>query len=118
MKRAQAQAGLLQQGFQSAQDQALKQLQAQQGLGTYQTQLGQAGQAQQQAILDAAQVAAKEATVFTIHTDLGLVGQQLITNSTRCIPNTKSVGYQQPQAPASPLSHCIGSRNGDCTSIG
>jgi hypothetical protein len=35
LKRAQAQAGLLQQGFQSAQDQALKQLQAQQGLGNH-----------------------------------------------------------------------------------
>jgi len=106
MKRAQAQAGLLQQGFQSAQDQALKQLQAQQGLGTYQTQLGQAGQAQQQAILDAAQVAAKEAT-YEPFTRLGLVGQQLAQIQPGAFP-TQSVGYQQPQAPVSPLSTALG----------
>jgi len=106
MKRAQAQAGLQQQGFQSAQDQALKQLQAQQGLGTYQTQLGQAGQAQQQAILDAAQVAAKEAT-YEPFTRLGLVGQQLAQIQPGAFP-TQSVGYQQPQAPVSPLSTALG----------
>ena len=106
MKRAQAQAGLQQQGFQSAQDQALKQLQAQQGLGTYQTQLGQAGQAQQQAILDAAQIAAKEAT-YEPFTRLGLVGQQLAQIQPGAFP-TQSVGYQQPQAPVSPLSTALG----------
>jgi hypothetical protein len=106
MKRAQAQAGLQQQGFQSAQDQALKQLAAQQGLGTYQTQLGQAGQAQQQAILDAAQVAAKEAT-YEPFTRLGLVGQQLAQIQPGAFP-TQSVGYQQPQAPVSPLSTALG----------
>jgi hypothetical protein len=106
LKRAQAQAGLLQQGFQSAQDQALKQLQAQQGLGTYQTQLGQAGQAQQQAILDASQVAAKEAQ-YSPFTQLGLVGQQLAQIQPGAFP-TQSVGYQQPQAPASPLSQALG----------
>jgi len=106
MKRAQAQAGLQQQGFQSAQDQALKQLQAQQGLGTYQTQLGQAGQAQQQAILDAAQVAAKEST-YEPFTRLGLVGQQLAQIQPGAFP-TQSVGYQQPQAPVSPLSTALG----------
>ena len=90
LKRAQAQAGLLQQGFQSAQDQALKQLQAQQGLGTYQTQLGQAGQAQQQAILDASQVAAKEAQ-YSPFTQLGLVGQQLAQIQPGAFP-TQTVG--------------------------
>lgn len=99
-------ANLRQQGFQSAQEQALKQLQAQQGLGTYQTQLGQAGQAQQQAILDAAQVAAKEAT-YEPFTRLGLVGQQLAQIQPGAFP-TQSVGYQQPQAPVSPLSTALG----------
>ena len=106
LKRAQAQAGLLQQGFQSAQDQALKQLQAQQGLGTYQTQLGQAGQAQQQAILDASQIAAKEAQ-YSPFTQLGLVGQQLAQIQPGAFP-TQTVGYQQPQAPVSPLAQALG----------
>lgn len=106
LKRAQAQAGLLQQGFQSAQEQALKQLTAQQGLGTYQTQLGQAGQAQQQAILDAAQIAAKEAQ-YSPFTQLGLVGQQLAQIQPGAFP-TQTVGYQQPQAPASPLAQALG----------
>jgi hypothetical protein len=75
-KRAMSMANLLNQGYNQAQAQAASQLQAQQGLGTYQTQLGQAGQAQQQAILDASTVAAKEST-FEPFTRLGLVGQQL-----------------------------------------
>ena len=45
--RSGLQAQLLAQGFQQAQAAAASQLAAQQGLGTYQTQLGQAGQAQQ-----------------------------------------------------------------------
>ena len=56
--RAGLQAQLLAQGFQQAQAAAAQDLAARQGLGTYQTQLGQAGQAQQQAILDAAAAAA------------------------------------------------------------
>ena len=55
--RAGLQAQLLAQGFQQAQAAAAQDLAARQGLGTYQTQLGQAGQAQQQAILDAAAAA-------------------------------------------------------------
>ena len=54
MQRAGLQAQLLQQGFQQAQQAAAQDLAARQGLGTYQTQLGQAGQAQTQAGLDAA----------------------------------------------------------------
>ena len=49
--RANLQAQLLAQGFQQAQAAAAQDLAAQQGLGQYQTQLGQSGQAQQQAIL-------------------------------------------------------------------
>ena len=105
-KRAATQAGLLQQGFQQAQQQALLQLQAQQGLGTYQTQLGQAGQAQQQAVLDAAQVAAREAE-YEPYTRLGLIGQQLAQIQPGAFP-TQTVGYQQPQAPVSPLATALG----------
>jgi len=105
-KRAAMQAQLLQQGFGQAQQQALAQLQAQQGLGTYQTQLGQAGQAQQQAVLDAAQAAAREAE-FEPFTRLGLVGQQLAQIQPGAFP-TQTVGYQAPAAPASPLSTALG----------
>ena len=105
-KRAALQAQLLQQGFGQAQQQALAQLQAQQGLGTYQTQLGQAGQAQQQAVLDAAQAAAREAE-FEPFTRLGLVGQQLAQIQPGAFP-TQTVGYQAPAAPASPLSTALG----------
>ena len=67
MQRAGLQAQLLQQGFQQAQQAAAADLAARQGLGTYQTQLGQAGQAQTQAGLDAAAAAAREAQFETIH---------------------------------------------------
>ena len=40
MARAMQEAQMRQQGFESSQAQAVAQLQAQQGLGTYQTQLG------------------------------------------------------------------------------
>ena len=105
-RRAQTQAQLLQQGYLQAQQQAQQQLAAQQGLGTYQTQLGQAGQAQQQAILDAAQVAAREAQ-YEPFTRLGLVGQQLAQIQPGAFP-TQTVGYQQPQASVSPLATALG----------
>ena len=74
--RAAQEAQLRQQGFQQAQQQALSQLQAQQGLGTFQSQLG--GQQRQvaQAELAADQEAAREAA-FTDYTRLGLIGPQL-----------------------------------------
>jgi hypothetical protein len=68
--------------------------------------LGQAGQAQQQAILDASQIAAKEAQ-YSPFTQLGLVGQQLAQIQPGAFP-TQTVGYQQPQAPASPLAQALG----------
>ena len=76
LNRGQLQSGLLQEGFQNAQAQALAQLQAQQGLGTYQTQLG--GQQRQidQAGLSAQQESDREAA-FADYTRLGLVGPQL-----------------------------------------
>ena len=105
-KRAMSLAQLLQSGYQNAQTAANQQLTAAQGLGQYQTQLGQAGQAQQQALLDAAQVAAKE-SAYEPFTRLGLVGQQLAQIQPGAFP-TQTVGYQQPQAPVSPLSTALG----------
>ena len=104
--RAGLQAQLLAQGFQQAQAAAAQDLAARQGLGTYQTQLGQAGQAQQQAILDAAEAAAREAE-FEPFTRLGLVGQQLAQVQPGAFP-TQTIGYQPPAAPASPLSTALG----------
>ena len=105
-KRAMTLAQLLQSGYQQAQTAANQQLTAAQGLGQYQTQLGQAGQAQQQALLDAAQVAAKE-SAYEPFTRLGLIGQQLAQIQPGAFP-TQTVGYQQPQAPVSPLSTALG----------
>ena len=85
---------------------AAQDLAARQGLGTYQTQLGQAGQAQTQAGLDAAAAAAREAQ-FEPFTRLGLVGQQLAQVQPGAFP-TQTVGYQQPQAGVSPLQTALG----------
>jgi hypothetical protein len=104
--RAGLQAQLLAQGFQQAQAAAAADLAARQGLGTYQTQLGQAGQAQQQATLDAAAAAAREAE-FEPFTRLGLVGQQLAQVQPGAFP-TQTVGYQPPAPPVSPLQTALG----------
>ena len=106
MQRAGLQAQLLQQGFQQAQQAAAADLAARQGLGTYQTQLGQAGQAQTQAGLDAAAAAAREAQ-FEPFTRLGLVGQQLAQVQPGAFP-TQTVGYQPPAPPTSPLQTALG----------
>ena len=100
------QAQLLAQGFQQAQAAAAQDLAARQGLGTYQTQLGQAGQAQQQAVLDAAAAGAREAQ-FEPFTRLGLVGQQLAQIQPGAFP-TQTVGYQAPGAGPSPLQTALG----------
>ena len=104
--RAGLQAQLLAQGFQQAQAAAAQDLAARQGLGTYQTQLGQAGQAQQQAVLDAAAAGAREAE-FEPFTRLGLIGQQLAQVQPGAFP-TQTVGYQPPAAPVSPLQTALG----------
>ena len=104
--RAALQAQLLAQGFQNAQAAAAADLAARQGLGTYQTQLGQAGQAQQQATLDAAAAAAREAE-FEPFTRLGLGGQQLAQVQPGAFP-TQTVGYQPPAPPVSPLQTALG----------
>jgi hypothetical protein len=76
LNRGQLQAGLQQEGFQNAQAQALQQLQAQQGLGTYQSQLGGQQRQLNQGQLAADQEAARE-TAFADYTQLGLVAPQL-----------------------------------------
>ena len=126
---AQEQARQAGQGF--TQQQALAQQQAQLGqqqLGFAQQQptlaaqqisqlsgLGQSDLAYRQALIDAQAVAAKEST-YEPFTRLGLVGQQLAQIQPGAFP-TQSVGYQQPQAPVSPLSTALGIGTG-ITSIG
>jgi len=106
MNRAQLQAKMLNEGFMQAQAAAAQDLAAQQGLGQYQTQLGQAGQAQQQAILDASAAAEREQQ-FQPFTQLGLIGQQLAQIQPGAFP-TQTVGYAPPAAPASPLATALG----------
>ena len=108
--RANLQAQLLAQGFQQAQAAAAQDLAARQGLGTYQTQLGQQQQAFDQAGLDAAQIAAREAE-FQPFTQLGLIGQQLAQIQPGAFP-TQTVGYAPPAAPASPMSQFLGGAAG------
>jgi hypothetical protein len=88
-RRAQTQAQLLQQGYLQAQQQAQQQLAAQQGLGAYQTQLGQAGQAQQQAVLRRSTSRSKRSSIRTIY-KIRFSGTTTCTNSTRCISNSNS----------------------------
>ena len=108
--RAQLQAQLLNQGFQQAQAAAGQDLAARQGLGGYQSQLGQQQQAYDQAILDANQIAAREAE-FQPFTQLGLIGQQLAQIQPGAFP-TQTVGYAPPAAPASPMSQFLGGAAG------
>jgi hypothetical protein len=108
--RANLQAQLLAQGFQQAQAAAAQDLAARQGLGGYQSQLGQQQQAYDQAILDAAQVAAREEE-FQPFTQLGLIGQQLAQIQPGAFP-TQTVGYAPPAAPASPMAQFLGGAAG------
>ena len=106
MNRSNLQAQLLAQGFQQAQAAAAQDLAAQQGLGQYQQSMGQAGQAQQQAIIDASAAAEREQQ-FQPFTQLGLIGQQLAQIQPGAFP-TQTVGYAPPAAPASPLATALG----------
>ena len=108
--RANLQAQLLAQGFQQAQQAAANDLAARQGLGQYQSALGQQQQALEQARLDAAQIAAREAE-FQPFTQLGLIGQQLAQIQPGAFP-TQTVGYAPPAAPASPMSQFLGGAAG------
>ena len=108
--RAQLQAQLLNQGFMQSQQAAAQDLAARQGLGTYQSQLGQAQQGFEQAKLDAGTLAAREKE-FEEFTRLGLVGQQLAQIQPGAFPTT-TVGYQQSAAPASPMASFLGGAAG------
>ena len=108
--RANLQAQLLAQGFQQAQQAAAADLAARQGLGQYQSALGQQQQAVEQAKLDAAQIAAKEEQ-FQPFTQLGLVGQQLAQIQPGAFP-TQTVGIGAVGAPASPMSQFLGGAAG------
>ena len=108
--RANLQAQLLAQGFQQAQAAAAQDLAARQGLGQYQSALGQQQQAVEQAKLDATQIAAKEAQ-FQPFTQLGLIGQQLAQIQPGAFP-TQTVGIGAVGAPASPMSQFLGGAAG------
>ena len=108
--RANLQAQLLAQGFQQAQAAAAADLQARQGLGQYQSALGQQQQAVEQAKLDAAQIAAKEAE-FAPFTQIGLVGQQLAQIQPGAFP-TQTVGIGAAAPTASPMSQFLGGAAG------
>ena len=105
--RAQLQAQLLAQGFQQAQAARAGDLEAQQGLGTYQQQIGQADQGFEQAKLDATQIAAREAQ-FQPFTQIGLIGQQLSQLTPGTMPITTTTTTPTPAAPVSPLAQFIG----------
>ena len=110
MNRAQLQAQLLNQGFQQAQQAAGADLAAQQGLGTYQSQLGQQQQQVAQAQLDAAQIAGKEAQ-FQPFTQLGLIGQQLAQIQPGAFA-TQTVGPAAAGPTPSPMSQFLGGAAG------
>ena len=110
MDRASLNAQLLNQGFEQAQQARAGDLQAQQGLGTYQAQLGQGQQGFQQAQLDAGTLAAREAE-YEPYTRLGLIGQQLAQIQPGAFAST-NVGYQSSAAPASPMASFLGGAAG------
>ena len=110
MNRANLQANLLAQGFQQAQAAAAAALAARQGLGGYQSQLGQQQQAFEQAQLDAAQIAAKEEQ-FQPFTQLGLIGQQLAQIQPGAFP-TQTVGIGSAAPTPSPMSQFLGGAAG------
>ena len=105
MNRASLQAQLLNQGFNQAQQARSADLTAQQGLGGYQQQLGNAQQGFDQAGLDATQIANREAE-FEDFTRLGLVGQQLAQIQPGAFAS-QTVGYAPPAAPSSPMTNFL-----------
>ena len=105
MDRASLQAQLLNQGFNQAQTARSADLTAQQGLGGYQQQLGNAQQGFDQAGLDATQIANREAE-FEDFTRLGLVGQQLAQIQPGAFAS-QTVGYAPPAAPSSPMTNFL-----------
>jgi len=116
MNRAQLQAQLLNQGFNQAQNARGADLAAQQGLGTYQNQIGAGLQGYQQAGLDATQIANREAQ-YEPFTRLGLVGQQLAQIQPGAFAS-QTVGYAPPAAPASPMANFLGGAAGGAGIMG
>ena len=111
MNRAQLQAQLLNQGFQQAQAARAADLQARQGLGTYQSALGQEQQQYDQALLDATQIANREQQ-FQPFTQLGLIGQQLAQIQPGAFA-TQTVGPAAAGGPTpSPMSQFLGGAAG------
>ena len=110
MSRAQLQAGMLNDSFMQAQQARAGDLAAQQGLGTYQAQLGQGLQGFDQAGLDATTLAARELE-YEPYTRMGLIGQQLAQIQPGAFAST-NVGYQSSQAPASPMASFLGGAAG------
>ena len=110
MDRAALNAQLLNQGFGQAQQARMGDLQAQQGLGTYQAQLGQGYQGFEQAKLDAGTLAAREAE-YEPYTRLGLIGQQLAQIQPGAFAST-NIGYQSSAAPSSPMASFLGGAAG------
>ena len=116
MNRAQLQAQLLNQGFNQAQNARGADLAAQQGLGTYQNQIGAGLQGYEQAGLDATQIANREAQ-YEPFTRLGLVGQQLAQIQPGAFAS-QTVGYAPPAAPASPMANFLGGAAGGAGIMG
>ena len=110
MNRAQLQAQLLNQGFQQAQAARAADLQARQGLGTYQSALGQEQQQYDQALKDATQIANREAQ-FQPFTQMGLIGQQLAQIQPGAFA-TQTVGPAAAGPVASPMSQFLGGAAG------
>ena len=110
MNRAQLQAQLLNQGFQQAQAAAAADMQARQGLGTYQSALGQEQQQYEQALKDATQIANREAQ-FQPYTQLGLIGQQLAQIQPGAFA-TQTVGPAAAGPTPSPMSQFLGGAAG------
>ena len=110
MNRAQLQAQLLNQGFQQAQAAAAADMQARQGLGTYQSALGQEQQQYDQALKDATQIANREAQ-FQPFTQLGLIGQQLAQIQPGAFA-TQTVGPAAAGPTPSPMSQFLGGAAG------
>ena len=110
MNRAQLQAQLLNQGFQQAQGAAAADMQARQGLGTYQSALGQEQQQYDQALKDATQIANREQQ-FQPFTQMGLIGQQLAQIQPGAFA-TQTVGPAAAGPTASPMSQFLGGAAG------
>ena len=110
MNRAQLQAQLLNQGFQQAQAARGADLQARQGLGTYQSALGQEQQQYDQALKDATQIANREAQ-FQPFTQMGLIGQQLAQIQPGAFA-TQTVGPAAAGPTPSPMSQFLGGAAG------